>query len=405
MAAIGWIDFSPTHRDRVGAALDLLTSEGMIDELGLGSLRDSMANQLFPGISTIQTRAKYFFIVPYILHEFQQMAYNGQARNKSATKYLEQREYEIMWHLADRYRGIKNSGVIGATKHKPQKLVRRPSAIYWNGINLYKLLDCGGLSAEVFLRKAFKGEFESLLSQITGTDEPSDDADAEHENIFRLKVFPPENWDKDLALDLTHEEAEFLADNITSVAKGKLLAVLLANPNIWDICVAASGFMEFARTALPLLPPHNQEEIILAHDFSELMYGAHITYNSLLQKRTFGNTAYEEDWQQWLHDLPMNMLSYQHFDLDKLLTYSPRTRKSTVAFVKNWIDLVYHHGTDVATRNTLVEAQEFAVKHTKARLNYQKFEDVRDGGWIGFRYLDYRFRNVRTIVGDIKKSL
>ncbi|GEO11803.1 DUF6361 family protein [Segetibacter aerophilus] len=58
MASIGWIDFSPAHRDKVGAALDLLRPEGMVDELGLGSLRDGLANQMFPGISTIQTRAK-----------------------------------------------------------------------------------------------------------------------------------------------------------------------------------------------------------------------------------------------------------------------------------------------------------------------------------------------------------
>ncbi len=65
MAQIGWIDFSPSHRAKVGAALDLLAPEGMVDELGLGSLRDGMANQMFPGISSIQTIAKYFFIIPY----------------------------------------------------------------------------------------------------------------------------------------------------------------------------------------------------------------------------------------------------------------------------------------------------------------------------------------------------
>ena len=67
MAQLGWIDFCPTHRDKVAAALDLLRPEGMVDELGLGTIRDGIANQLFPGISTIQTRAKYFFIIPYIL--------------------------------------------------------------------------------------------------------------------------------------------------------------------------------------------------------------------------------------------------------------------------------------------------------------------------------------------------
>ena len=61
MATIGWIDFSTNDRDRIGSVLDLLSPEGMVDELGLGPIRDALANQLFPGISTIQTKAKYFF--------------------------------------------------------------------------------------------------------------------------------------------------------------------------------------------------------------------------------------------------------------------------------------------------------------------------------------------------------
>jgi hypothetical protein len=67
MANIGWIDFSPADRAKVGTVLDLLKPEGMVDELGIGIIRDALANLMFPGISTIQTRAKYFFIIPYIL--------------------------------------------------------------------------------------------------------------------------------------------------------------------------------------------------------------------------------------------------------------------------------------------------------------------------------------------------
>jgi hypothetical protein len=405
MASIGWIDFSRSHRDKVGAALDLLTPEGMVDELGLGSLRDSMANQLFPGISTIQTRAKYFFLIPYILFEFQSLINRGQARGKSASQYLEQREYEIMWQLADKYRGIRNSGVIGATKYKPQKIVRRPSAIYWNGINLYKLLDSGGLSAEVLLRKATKGEFESLLSQIGNTDEPNDDSDAEHENIFRLKVFPPENWNVNVNLDLSHEEAEFLYDNIVSIAKGKLISILLTDKKVWDLCNSSSAFMEFAETSHGYLAPHNKAEILLGHDFSELMYGAHIAYNCILQQKAFGKAIYETTWQEWVQNLPQNMLSYEGFDLDKLLSYSLNTRKSTVAFVKNWMKLAYHNSNDISFRNALIEEQEFNVKRSKARLKYNKFDDVREEKWMGFSYLEYRFRNVRTIINDIKNGL
>src|SRR6188768_379378 len=91
--SLGWIDFSPTDRDRVGTVLDMLKPEGMVDELGLGTIRDALANQLFPGISTIQTRAKYFFIVPYLLWEYQLLP-SVKRKKISAAQWLEQQEYE-----------------------------------------------------------------------------------------------------------------------------------------------------------------------------------------------------------------------------------------------------------------------------------------------------------------------
>ena len=117
MAEIGWIDFSPKDRNRVGAILEMLRPEGMVDELGLGTIRDSISNQLFPGTSTIQTRAKYFFIIPYILRECQSLTI-PQRRAKTASKFLEEREYEIIWQLAEKYNHVEGNGVIGISKHK-----------------------------------------------------------------------------------------------------------------------------------------------------------------------------------------------------------------------------------------------------------------------------------------------
>jgi hypothetical protein len=55
MAAIGWIDFSGKDKNRVDSILDLLRTEGQVDELGIGTIRDGSSNAMFPGISTIQT--------------------------------------------------------------------------------------------------------------------------------------------------------------------------------------------------------------------------------------------------------------------------------------------------------------------------------------------------------------
>lgn len=49
------------------SVLKLLSEPGAVDELGIGIIRDGFANILFPGTSAIQTRVKYFFIVPYLM--------------------------------------------------------------------------------------------------------------------------------------------------------------------------------------------------------------------------------------------------------------------------------------------------------------------------------------------------
>ena len=53
-------------RDRVKSVIDLLSTPGVIDELGIGVIRDVFSDSLFPGVSRIQTRDKYFLTIPRI---------------------------------------------------------------------------------------------------------------------------------------------------------------------------------------------------------------------------------------------------------------------------------------------------------------------------------------------------
>ena len=69
MIKVGWIDFSSKDREKAMAVIDLMKENGAVDELGIGVVRDRLADILFPGTSTIQTRAKYFFIVPWCMIE------------------------------------------------------------------------------------------------------------------------------------------------------------------------------------------------------------------------------------------------------------------------------------------------------------------------------------------------
>lgn len=405
-ASIGWIDFSPTHRNRVGTVLDLLRPEGMVDELGLGTIRDALANQLFPGISTIQTRAKYFFIIPYILFEYQQLPL-AKRKSKSAVQYLEQREYEIMWQLADTYNHEEGHGVIGISKYKPEKIVRRPSAIYWNGLSSFNFIETRGLSADAFLRQATLQTLSELLSDTKeGDDVVKDDADAGFENLFRLKIPPKNDWDIDLSLVLTKDEAEIFRDKIIGIAGKRLLGELLEKDNIWKTFFKAQSYMDFAKEATLKRDNDNINRVMtLAHDFSELMYGAHLFYNRILQEKVFQNNSYKSEWNSWVRQLPSRMINFNGFNPADLFHYAVTTRPGTVEFVKAWWQQAQAGFNNEKKLQVLITQQEARAKGSKARLQWNKTEDIIEERWTGLTFFDYRFQQVKTILNDIRTSL
>ena len=60
MSTLTWLDFSDAERKRALQVVELLGRPETRDELGLGAIRDAFANALFPGMSTVQRRARYF---------------------------------------------------------------------------------------------------------------------------------------------------------------------------------------------------------------------------------------------------------------------------------------------------------------------------------------------------------
>ena len=66
MSSLSWIVFDEVERQRARRIMALFEEKESRDELGLGPIRDSIADHLFPGTSTIQTRLRYMLFVPWI---------------------------------------------------------------------------------------------------------------------------------------------------------------------------------------------------------------------------------------------------------------------------------------------------------------------------------------------------
>ena len=133
-----------------------------------------------------------------------------------------------MWQLADKYDHIEGCGVIGITKYKPNKIVRRPSAIYWNGLNFFGFVSSGGLALDAFLKQSTSSNISDLLSlSVEGDDASKDDMDAGFQNVFKVKVPVKKDWQNDLDLVLSKEEAEIFHDKILTGGKGLLISKVL----------------------------------------------------------------------------------------------------------------------------------------------------------------------------------
>ena len=381
----------------------------MVDELGLGVLRDAIANQLFPGISTLQTRAKYYFLVAYILRDYQ--TNKLLQKRYSASQYLEVKEYEAMWHLAEKYNYQRGIGIIGVTKRKPQKVLRRPSTIYWNGLHFFNFIDSKGESLDTFLNRGKKASLSDLLRQRLESDDKGDDADAVFENLFRIRVPFRKDWYEDLQLELESQEAEFFADQVRRSAHNSLLAQLLMDGELWQLAkpTAQEGQLDFAglvqQCDLASLPAPLRTTLILAHDFSQLMYGAHIAYNCQLQGEFYVCDAFEALWLEWKGQLRESMLNFDGFEPNDILCLSPTAKPYAKKFVVDWWAEAKRGFPNTAKRDRLVYEQERLVKGRKARLAFNQRLDVEQERWIGLTTFDYRFAQGRRIAADIREGL
>jgi hypothetical protein len=77
MSAFVWLDYSERERRKMLDVVDLFREHDTRDELGVGSVRDAFADMLFPGTSTIMTRARYFLLVPWAYQRLERLRFRS----------------------------------------------------------------------------------------------------------------------------------------------------------------------------------------------------------------------------------------------------------------------------------------------------------------------------------------
>ena len=213
MSSLAWIDFDEAERQRAQRIMALFQERETRDELGLGGIRDSIADHLFPGTSTIQTRLRYMLFIPWL---FQMLEGSAAEPDQLA---IEARALEN--RLANALKaGGESNGIIG--RDAGADLQRLPSSVYWAGLGTWGI-------------RLFPGSTDNLFSSMRHLQRnrprvrESEDAASEAQALqIWTPALPPRPKDilEAARFRLTPDEAQFIIDRLVAQQPRSLLAFL-----------------------------------------------------------------------------------------------------------------------------------------------------------------------------------
>ena len=389
MSSLAWIDFDEAERQRSQRIMALFEEKESRDELGLGSIRDSVADHLFPGTSTIQTRLRYMLFIPWLFSLLESS--NSPESQLSA----EARKLEIM--LADALRtGGEIKGLIG--RDAGASLRRLPSAVYWAGLGSWGI-------------RKFHGSIEGLFSALRSRGRSripigaNEDASASPKAPFWSQSLPPlpDKLLEKTVFQLTLDEVQFLLDRLVESEPNALLTWLAQEGHagecdyIWD----HPHVSEF--------PTRARQIVQHAAIFSQVMHGASLLYNLALSE-----LRNKEDWVQqyrakleaWSEDC--DAVAVEAWSLDEFWTIieHPAHRVSSQAarFVIEWRELLIEGSAfDSSQARDLVKRREIQLKGSHSRYTNQAVRD-RWGGQSGIERLGFRWDKARTFLGEMRDA-
>jgi hypothetical protein len=392
-STLTWLDFSEAERRRALEVLELFSQTETRDELGLGAIRDSIAEAMFPGISTVQRRARYFLLVPWIFQAAERRSSRVNAPLRLSGK-MERQLIEVL------LTGDDTDGVIGARARGG--LRQLPSMIYWSGLAAWGIRTRKG-TREQWARLAGK--------QASGGADVTDDGDSAggsvswwHDNLYE----PPDDFPAQASLELRAGEAQYLRDQIRGHCAGTLLAHLVEQ-RPW-----ASTDLPWS-VALPNLPEQHERQLKHAQRFSELMHGAALLYNLMLAERaelddgSDGASGYSAKLADWA--VLVGSAAHSEWDLAdfwrRLQELGSRHTPATRSFVEEWLAHTRRDPTAIsasASARELVVERELRVKGRNARLSYDAARATWQGA-AGAGQLTFRWASAQRQILDIVGAL
>jgi hypothetical protein len=394
---LAWLDHSEEDQRRMRELVAMFTQEESRDELGIGAIRDAFSNQLFPGTSVIQTRARYFLFVPWIFRQ-------GGGRGLSGSALRDWGEKRERWLIPALKRGGDESGLIGRVAGPGVKIL--PSTIYWSGLQTFGIARHSG-SLDQALRapgRLASDEADELTDRTASIWHPT------------LPAPPPGFFSFEAAtFDLSFEEASWLAERIEERAAESILGYLLVH----RLEPQAGSSAPWDDPAMIHLPGVLQAVVEHGRLFSLAIRGAALLYNLLLARRARDlgfdtgdlSISYEEELDEWWREVSTDpaVARWDRTAFWEVVGGSQaQIATSTVRWVNAWLDRVADGTAAMAKSDgglaTLIADRERRLKGAKSRLvNERLLANWRGESGVG--RLVYRWGIARTHLADIFAGL
>jgi hypothetical protein len=397
-ATLTWVDSSPDQQRRMMELLNRWAETETLDELGVGTIRDAFSDFFFPGTSTIQTRARYMLIIPWM--------------------YLDLEEQKVpSWKVADRareYEGdiiealVRNcpdeDGIIGAQAGR--SLQQMPSSIYWTGLASWGIRRFEGL------RRAYHQQLDRFYARADSRRRLDTEAQRESappHNWHPKMPDPPGDWPDAKTLALRRNEAAFLRDRIMEKHPDALLARLI-DPGFGDTEVGRLWMVPQREE----LSAELQQEVDRAQSFAELMQAANLVYALVLAEMpesAESPESYREQLLDWAEVNEPRMSAHQrHANSDEWLAVKTRRPAAgALHFEREWRAHLLKLGdlsalSDDDNAKRMIREREVRVKGRRARVHGgRRLERWTGSGTVGT--LDFRWGTARRIIADIVEGL
>lgn len=407
MSSFSWLDYSEQDRRQMLNVIALFRDKTTRDEIGIGTVRDAFSDLLFPGTSTIQTRARYFLFLPWIFLRLE----NKNTSSRTIRDKARKQEVRLIYTLA---RSGATEGLIG--RISKGRLKRMPSAIYWQGLHRWGIRKFPGdlgqyyRSLDFFYRRRRRVQIENSENELF---------ERLPRNWHAGLSEAPQNFPDGATFNLEPHESQYLRERIRSSAPFSLLAFLVDRGRIEDF--EADAWFPWTHPQHGEYPSNIKRQLEHAQNFSNVILGAALLYNLMLaekgvalskpwQDRVADYRERLDDWADLLRERETVLLSWEWSNdaspfWQTVLNENPAIPRMTRDFVNQWLQLAlyepgYDRIADNQTARELLRKREFRLKGGSARLHNPRALELWPGE-AGTGQLSYRWYSARTIVTDI----